>query len=150
MQHQDQVDFFTAFAVGTVIGIGVTLLLKPKSTPAERIQKQWKPYSKQMRRNYKQTRGAVSEAADATGDMSHVLALAGRDAYGEFQKEASKVLKQAQKDLKRVYDEQTKELSKQWGKTNKKLGKKAKQTKKRVKKGDGILSRAGKRLHLTS
>ena len=33
MARQDTVDFLTAFAVGSVLGIGATLLLTPDRTP---------------------------------------------------------------------------------------------------------------------
>ena len=61
MARQDTVDFLTAFAVGTVLGIGATLLLTPERSPRQRIAKQLKPYRKQMKKSYTRARDAVRD-----------------------------------------------------------------------------------------
>ena len=42
MPRQDTVDFLTAFAVGTVLGIGATLLLQPEETRREKVVRKLK------------------------------------------------------------------------------------------------------------
>ena len=52
MARQDTSDFLTAFAVGTVLGIGATLLLRPEPrSPRERLMRELKPYRKKLRRS---------------------------------------------------------------------------------------------------
>jgi gas vesicle protein len=122
MPRQDSVDFLTAFAVGTVLGIGATLLLQPKRTPKQRVAKQWKPYRRQMGKSYKHARTAVREGADATSDMTAALVDAGQELLGEFRKEAAKILAEARQDLQKTVSEQGKELSKGVSRTRKRFG----------------------------
>ncbi|MDQ3556767.1 MAG: hypothetical protein M3409_08315 [Gemmatimonadota bacterium] len=100
MPRQDTVDFLAAFAVGTVLGIGATLLLQPQRTAKERVVRQLKPYRKQMRRSYSQARSAVREGADATADLSGEAIAAGRDLLGDFRDEVAKVLEDARSEIR--------------------------------------------------
>jgi len=122
MPRQDSVDFLTAFAVGTVLGIGATLLLQPKRTPKERITRQWKPYQKKLKKSYKNASYAVREGADATSEMTNALVDAGQEVLGDFRKEAAKILADARIDLQKVVDEQSKQLPKQLARTRKRFG----------------------------
>lgn len=122
MPRQDTVDFLTAFAVGTVLGIGATLLLQPQRTPKQRVLKQLKPYKKQMRKSYGHARDALRIGADATADLSGEVAAAGRELLGEFQKELATMLHQARGDMQEMMEEQMKDLSKTIKKTRKRMG----------------------------
>ncbi len=122
MPRQDTVDFLTAFAVGTVLGIGATLLLQPQRTPKERVVKQLKPYKKQMRKSYGHARDALRIGADATSDLSGEVAAAGRELLSEFQKDVAKILSDARGDLQEIVQEQVKDLSKGLKKTRKRMG----------------------------
>ncbi len=122
MPRQDTVDFLTAFAVGTVLGIGATLLLQPQRTPRERVLRQWKPYRKKMRRSYGHARDAWRVGADATGGLAGELATAGREVLGEFRSEVAKIVGEARKDLRQTVQEQMKDLSKGITRTRKRMG----------------------------
>jgi gas vesicle protein len=122
MPRQDSVDFLAAFAVGTVLGVGATLLLQPKRTRKERLVRQWKPYRKKIRKSYDNARSAVREGADATGDMTSTLVDVGQELLGEFRKEAAKIIAEARTDLQQVVQEQGKELSKNVSRTRKRFG----------------------------
>jgi gas vesicle protein len=122
MPRQDSVDFLAAFAVGTVLGIGATLLLQPKRTPKQRIAKQWKPYRKQMRKSYQHARTAVREGTGATSEMSSALVDVGQELLGEFRKEAGKILAEARSDLQKAMQQQARELSKNVRQTRKRFG----------------------------
>jgi gas vesicle protein len=122
MPRQDSVDFLTAFAVGTVLGIGATLLLQPKRTRKERLVRQWKPYRKKIRKSYQHARSAVRDGADATTDMTSALVDVGQELLSEFRKEATKILADARDDLQKTVQEQGKELSKNVNKTRKRFG----------------------------
>lgn len=121
MARQDTVDFLTAFAVGTVLGIGATLLLTPERTPKQRIARQLKPYRKQMRKSYSRARDAVREGSHATGDLTSEVVSAGRELLGEFRQEVSGILDEARGELQQLVEEQVKDLSKGVKRTRRKL-----------------------------
>ena len=122
MPRQDTVDFLTAFAVGTVLGIGATLLLQPERTPKQRVLRQMKPYKKQMRRSYSQVRGGLQHGRAATGEMTTEAITAGRELLGEFRAEVSDILRDAREELQDLVRAQAKDLSKGVRRTRRKLG----------------------------
>ncbi len=122
MPRQDNVDFITAFAVGTVLGIGATILLQPERSRRERVIRQLKPYRKQMRRNYSQAREAVRGGTDATAELSGEFVAAGREILGEFRSEISEVLADARNELQEMVEERTRRAGKGLGKTRRKMG----------------------------
>ncbi len=122
MPRQDTVDFLTAFAVGTVLGIGATLLLQPQRTPKERVRKQWKPYRKKMKRSYGHARDAVRTGAGATADMTGELVAVGRDVLADFRSEVARTLGDARGELREMIQDQMKDLSKGMKKTRKRMG----------------------------
>lgn len=122
MPRQDTMDFLTAFAVGTVLGIGATLLLQPERTPRERLVRQLKPYKKKLRRSYTNARSAVREGSHATGDMTTELIGAGRELLGEFRDEVAEILTEARSELRGMAKHQAKDLSKTVRETRRKLG----------------------------
>ncbi|HEX6926362.1 MAG TPA: hypothetical protein VF167_13155 [Longimicrobiaceae bacterium] len=122
MARQDTVDFLTAFAVGTVLGIGATLLLTPERTPKQRIIRQLKPYRKQMRKSYVRARDAVREGSQATGDLTAEVVSAGKELLGEFRHEVAGILDDARKELREMVQEQVKEMSRGRKRARRKLG----------------------------
>ena len=122
MARQDTVDFLTAFAVGTVLGIGATLLLTPERSPRQRIAKQLKPYRKQMKKSYTRARDAVRDGSHATGDMTSEVVSAGRELLGEFRHEVSGILDEARNELRDIVSEQAREIGRGARRTRRKLG----------------------------
>lgn len=122
MARQDTVDFLTAFAVGTVLGIGATLLLTPERTPKQRIVKQLKPYRKQMRKSYARAREAVRDGSSATGDLTSEVVSAGKELLGEFRHEVADILDDARKELRVLVQDQVKEMSRGRKRARRKLG----------------------------
>jgi gas vesicle protein len=112
MPRQDTVDFLTAFAVGTVLGIGATLLLQPDRSPRQRVARQLKPYRKQMRKSYDHLSRGVRQGSDATSDLTAEVIGAGRELLGEFRGEVAEILEQARAELGDLVAEQARELRK--------------------------------------
>jgi gas vesicle protein len=108
MPRQDTVDFLTAFAVGTVLGIGATLLLQPKQTPQERVVRKLKPYRKQIRKSYQHVARGVREGSGATSDLTGELISAGRELLGEFKSEVAEILDEARSELQDLARDQGK------------------------------------------
>lgn len=122
MARQDTVDFLTAFAVGTVLGIGATLLLTPERTPKQRIIRQLKPYRKQMRKSYGRARDAVRQGGHATGDLTTEVVTAGRELLGEFRHEVTGILDDARSELQQLVEDQVKGVTRGVKRTRRKLG----------------------------
>lgn len=122
MPRQDTVDFLTAFAVGTVLGIGATLLLQPQRTPRERVARQLKPYRKQIRRSYQQLQSGVREGAGATADLGGEVISAGRELLNEFRSEVAGILSEAREELQEMLPGQQTGLQKGIKRARRRLG----------------------------
>jgi gas vesicle protein len=120
MPRQDTVDFLTAFAVGTVLGIGATLLLKPERTPRERVARKLKPYRKQMQKSYKHLSRGMRDGSEATSELTAEVIGAGRELLGEFRAEVAEILDQARSELQDLMGDRAKSFGKAAGKAAKK------------------------------
>lgn len=122
MPRQDTVDFLTAFTVGTILGIGATLLLQPSRSPKDRVLKQLKPYRKQMKRSYSQVREGMRAGRGATADMTGEVIGAGRELLDEFRAEVADILENAREELRDVAGSQRKDLSQGLKRARRKMG----------------------------
>jgi gas vesicle protein len=123
MPRQDTVDFLTAFAIGTALGIGATLLLRPaRPTAKERILKQLGPYRKRVGRGYKQVRRGMREGTEATADLTGEVISAGRELLGEFREEAERILGEAREELQGIVKEQGRGVARGAKQARRKLG----------------------------
>jgi gas vesicle protein len=122
MPRQDTVDFLTAFAVGTVLGIGATLLLQPDRSPRKRVVRQMKPYRKQMRKSYRNLSRGFREGTDATSDLTAEVIGAGKELLGEFRTEVAEIIDQARADLLEIVEDQVKQIGKGVRKTRRRVG----------------------------
>lgn len=122
MPRQDTVDFLTAFAVGTVLGIGATLLLQPQRSPKERVIRQLKPYKKQIRRSMEQVRTGVRGGAGATAELSGEVVTAGRELLGEFRSEVAQILGEAREELQEILRDQATDLGRGVKRARRKIG----------------------------
>jgi gas vesicle protein len=122
MPRQDTVDFLTAFAVGTVLGIGATLLLQPDRSPSARIARQLKPYRKQLRKSYRDVKRGVRAGSGATSDMTSEVIGAGRELLTEFKAEVADILDQARSELGDIVSQQVRQARKGARQTRKRVG----------------------------
>ncbi len=121
MPRQDTVDFLAAFAVGTVLGVGATLLLQPEPTRRERVVKKLKPYRKQMRRSYENMARGVKDGSGATAEMTTEVIGAGRELLGDFREEVADILEQARDELQELVQSQVKEVGRAAKKTRRRV-----------------------------
>ena len=106
MPRQDTTDFLTAFAVGTLLGVGATLLLRPAPrTARERLARELKPYGKKMRRSAGKARRALREGADATGEVAGEAIDAGKELLSEFRDEVQRILASARDELRELSED---------------------------------------------
>ena len=106
MPRQDTVDFLTAFAVGTVLGIGATLLLQPERPARARLVGKIRPFKRQMKRSYAQVRAGVRSGGEATGEITTDAIDAGKELLNEFRSEVAEILEGARAELREIAREQ--------------------------------------------
>lgn len=112
MARQDTTEFLTAFAVGTVLGIGATLLLKRQpQTAKERLMRELKPYRKKMRKSAGQVARGVQRGRAATGEVADDAIEAGRELMAEFRDEVRRVVADAKSELAGVLEKGADERS---------------------------------------
>ena len=98
MARQDTTDFLTAFAVGAVLGIGATLLLRGSpETAKERLLRELTPHRKKIgggrvARGVRRGRAAAVDMADDAIDT-------GRELLSEFRDEVKRIVEDARDDL---------------------------------------------------
>jgi gas vesicle protein len=122
MDRDDTIEFLTAFAIGTAIGVGLTFLLKPKPTRRERLVRQLRPVGKRMRKGASQLRAGVREGAGATSDFTTEVISAGQELLEEFRGEVSSILKDARGEIKDLVESQVEDLSKAVKRSRRNLG----------------------------
>ena len=106
MPRQDTVDFLTAFAVGTVLGIGATLLLQPERTAKQRVVRQWRPRPGMVRGRPGGQRGAGAASRAAADQITAAAITAGRELLGEFRAEVAEILREARAELTEMVAEE--------------------------------------------
>lgn len=106
MPQRDTGDFATAFAIGAALGIGATLLLRPRrSSRAERLLKEIEPYRKQAARRARRARKRVRAGSRERTERGSELVAAGRDRVGEFRGGLSDLLSGARDGLVRTVED---------------------------------------------
>jgi len=110
MASNDTSDFLTAFAIGTALGAGAILLLRPaRPNPRKRLAKRLKPrkgrkLARRSRiRSVRLEGGDVAAAglgADATQEMTREVIATGRELLAEFRAEVQRILDEAREELR--------------------------------------------------
>ncbi len=106
MERQDTTDFLAAFAVGAVLGIGATLLLKGEPrTAKERLMRELKPYRRKMRKSAGQVARGLRRGRAATGEVADDAIDAGRELMAEFRDEVRRIVAEAKGELAGALEE---------------------------------------------
>ena len=109
MARQNTAEFLAAFAVGTVLGIGATLLLKPEPQSAkERLMRELKPYRKKMRKSAGQMARGIRRGGAATAEVADDAIDAGRELLSEFRDEVRRIVAEARDELGEALEERRK------------------------------------------
>ena len=106
MARQDTSEFFTAFGIGAVLGIGAALLLRPEPNPRKQLQKRLKPHVRKLGKSAARTRKAARAAAREAGTSTDEVIHAGRELLAEFRDEVARILDEARDELREVAREQ--------------------------------------------
>lgn len=107
MARQDNTDFLTAFAIGTALGVGATLLLRPeKPNPRRQLARRLKPHAKKLRKSVEKGRAtARTSVRRYETEMTDEVIAAGRELLGEFRAEVHRILDEAREELRALHDE---------------------------------------------
>lgn len=113
MARQDNNDFLTAFAIGAVLGVGATLLLRPeKPNPRKQLQKRLRPHVRKLRKSAARSRKAgrvrvasTAAAAVQAPGMEDDAIRAGRELLAEFRGEVRRILDEARQELREIATE---------------------------------------------
>jgi len=109
MARQNTTEFLAAFAVGTVLGIGATLLLRPEpATAKERLMRELKPYRKKMRQSAGQVQRGLRRGQAATAEVADDAIDAGRELIAEFRDEVRRIVAEARDELVETMEERRK------------------------------------------
>jgi len=104
-EQDDTTDFLTAFAIGTALGVGATLLLRPRPKSArERLMRELKPKRGRLRGTVPAdaVRVRVPEPAAAEGLTEEEVIDVGRELLEEFREEVQRILADAREQLRHV------------------------------------------------
>jgi gas vesicle protein len=100
-------DFYAALTVGTLLGVGAALLLRPAPRSArERLLREIRPYRRQLQHSAEEARRALAataeaaeELAESSGDLTDDAIEVGRELLAEFREEVRRVLEEAREEL---------------------------------------------------
>jgi gas vesicle protein len=100
MAKQETSDFLTAFAIGTVLGVGATLLLRSgKETETERIMRELRPLRKRASKQIKRARSGVADGADAAERFGSQILDTGRSVLSQFRDEVADIVSSARDEI---------------------------------------------------
>lgn len=113
MATQDNSDFLTAFAIGTALGVGATLLLRPsRPNPRKQLEKRLKPHARKLRKAARKRPASARAAALAAAGRTFAAEVprpqpgmddaiaAGRELLQEFRGEVQRILQEARDELR--------------------------------------------------
>lgn len=105
MERQDTNDFLTAFAVGAVLGVGATLLLRSRpKTAKERLLRELRPVRRKMGRGAARMTRGLRRTGAATGEMAEDAIDAGRELLSEFRDEVRRIVADAVEEVNEAVD----------------------------------------------
>lgn len=122
MADRDTVDFVTAFAVGAILGVGATLLLRSEPpTARERVVKELKPYGKRIRKGARRAWREMGSGAGSAMGAGEDLASAGRAVLSDFRDEIADIVSGARSELSRAMEHQVRDAQRALRKSARRL-----------------------------
>ena len=105
MSKGDNADFGAAFAIGTLLGVGAALLLRPsRPDPRKQLHKGLRPHARPSRRRAVRS-AAAAPPAESRGAASDEVISAGRELLSEFRAEVRRILDEARDELREIAEE---------------------------------------------
>jgi hypothetical protein len=99
-RETDSVDLFTAFAIGAMIGVGATLLLRPDPpTATEQVLKRFTPLARRARKAAHRARRDFGRSFDLSRTATRDVGRAGSEALDEFRSQVQDIVSSARNEL---------------------------------------------------
>lgn len=100
MAKQETADFLTAFAIGTVLGVGATLLLRSgREADHERLLAELRPLRKGAMKQLKRARANAASRAHAAEEVGAEFIETGRSVLNEFRDEVADIVASARDEI---------------------------------------------------
>ena len=100
MADNDSVDLFTAFAIGAMIGVGATLLLRSEpETRTERLLGGVRPIARKAKKAVGRAASRYARTVSQAGRATRDLGGAGKDVIDDLQQEIEDILTTARAEL---------------------------------------------------
>jgi gas vesicle protein len=100
MAKQETADFLTAFAIGTVLGVGATLLLRSgREADTERLLAELRPLRKRAAKQVRRARAGAADGAHAAEQLGAQILETGRSVLGEFREEVADIVSSARDEI---------------------------------------------------
>lgn len=107
MDDRDTTEMMTAFAVGTLIGVGAMLLLRPEPEPrSARVLRQLRRTGRTLGKGARRVGGEVADRASAAADMSIDLVETGRKVAAALREEVNEIVADAREELSQAIGDQ--------------------------------------------
>ena len=101
-EQPDNFDFVVAFAVGALVGAGVTLLFKQdEETLSQSLMRELKPIRKQVHKSTRSARKSAKRHGRRAAQASAELGESGRDMLSDLRKEAGEILERTRDEMQR-------------------------------------------------
>ena len=113
MTDRDNTDVWTAVAIGAVVGIGATLLLRAQQEDdTHEIIKRLRPLKRNASKAAKYAGRHVSDGARAAGAAGEEALSVGRELLEELQEGARDILREARTELRKAARESVRDAQK--------------------------------------
>jgi hypothetical protein len=100
MAKQETADFLTAFAIGTVLGVGATLLLRSgREADHERLLAELRPLRKRAAKQLRRARAGAASRAHAAEELGTEFIETGRSVLSDFRDEVADIVSSARDEI---------------------------------------------------
>ncbi|HUH12325.1 MAG TPA: hypothetical protein VMK65_04415 [Longimicrobiales bacterium] len=113
MADRDTREFLAAFAVGAVLGIGATLLMRPDApTARERLTRELKDYGKRAGKTARRARKGMGRGLEDARERGGQAVAGGVDMVDDLRDEVSDIVSSARQEITRAVETQVKDVEK--------------------------------------
>jgi vacuolar-type H+-ATPase subunit H len=100
MAKQETVDFVAAFAIGALLGVGATLLLRSGGeSEVERVMREIRPLRKKAVKRVRRAGQGIARGVDAAESAGEELLDSGRAALGDLREQVADIIASARQEI---------------------------------------------------
>jgi gas vesicle protein len=110
MNERDNFDVWAAVAIGAIVGIGATLLVRARQDDAHEIVKRLRPVARGARKAAKSAGREIGRSARRAGETGEELLSAGRDIMDELRQGAREIVHTTRDEMRKAARESVREV----------------------------------------